>query len=156
MKRTALKRRLFLPTILFVILIPVAFASVRIMQDPIKPWMRPTEWPSNEENNLPPDLKVKGRIVEFTPNSTSTGWVSYHTFPAMIVLNETETLWTSDPSWDNKRSVRVGYDYEDVPNLAVGISVEIYGNWLTITDTPYSFIIIVGPQVNGSYVKPIP
>jgi len=156
MKYTDLKSRRLLPIVIVVMLVPAALAGAKIMSDPIKPWMKPTEWKATEGNIVEPNLKVRGLIVEFVPNYSSTGgWVSYHIFPAMIMLNETETLWISNPSWDNLKSVRVGYDYEDLPDLALGMSVEVYGYWVQITDTPYSFMIFVGPPVNGSYLKPL-
>lgn len=139
------------------ILVSASFAVIYrdVLQDAFPLWgPRPTEWIMKTD----PNLKVRGIIEEIKLNHRRDGFTSYHRFPAVILLNETETLWTSVPlMWENKTRVMVGYDYRDVGlhNFSVGIQVEVSGYWFSISDAPYSNMIVVGPLIYGSYVKPL-
>jgi len=110
--------------------------------------------------NMPtdPNVKVRGTIEELRLNHRIGDGLSFHRFPAYMLLNNSVTLWTSEDAWNNRTLVRVGYDYTEVAvhNFSVGMTVEVEGYWLPIIDhSPYVGMIIVGPLIYGSYVKPL-
>lgn len=105
-----------------------------------------------------PNVKVRGTIEELKLNYRIGDGLSFHRFPAYMLLNNSVTLWTSEDAWNNRTLVRVGYDYTEVAvhNLSAGVTVEVEGYWLPLIDhSPYVGMIIVGPLIYGSYVKPL-
>ena len=60
-----------------------------VLEDAFPLWgPRSTEWIMKTD----PNLKVRGIIEEIKLNHRRDGFTSYHRFPAVILLNETETL----------------------------------------------------------------
>ena len=110
------------------------------------------------------NLTLKGVVTSIDRDYVSRGMVytNYHIFRYFIRLNITEVVWTSEDYlnssivgdtifWDNSTSV--GYDYLDSPQLAIGQEIECKGFYLGVTDLCFSFILTVGPSVNGSYLR---
>ncbi len=123
---------------------------------PIEWWMRRWEWSSELTFNS--TLTVRGVISEILPDYVAVGFgAHYYILPAVFILNVTETIWTSDefgvPSWKFRAQVRIAYDYKDASQFSVGQYIEARGWWEGIYDTRFSMMLVVGPRVNGSYVK---
>jgi len=170
MKQDVSRWRRFLPVIVVVMLIPTVLAGVKIMTDPIKPWMGQENWSNLAPRNA--TVTVRGIVKEVELNHISYGLASYHIFPAVIILNITEVVWMSDEVhaflnkeinntfynsfWKVGNLRSIGHDFKDVPNLTEGELIEASGYWLYTTDSAYSMKLVVAPNVNGSYVKPIP
>jgi len=105
-----------------------------------------------------PNVRVRGTIQELKLNHRIGDGLSFHRFPAYMLLNNSVTLWTNEDAWNNRTLVRVGYDYAEVAvhNFSVNMTVEVEGYWLPIIDhDPYIGMIVVGPLIYGSYVKPL-
>jgi len=156
----SLKRAYILSVVFAGILIPVSSVGVRILQDPIKPWMHREEWSdivAQDPYFGNTTLIVRGVIIDVALNRTMFGYMSYHTFPALITLNLTEVIWVDSGVWRarNKTVISVGYDFAETPNVTVGGSYEVRGFWLSITDSAYSYTLVVAPSVKGSYIKPL-
>ena len=114
------------------------------------------------------NLSVRGTVISVETNRKSDGFglTSYHIFRLYIHVNITEIVWAKDGltrwntvSYANNtvnggRSIIVGYDNLDNPQLAVGQNVECKGYYVPVTDTPYSFKITVSQSINGSFLKP--
>lgn len=164
------KRRLLI--IVFIVeLIPVAFAGLKIMENCIGPWMhkeltgRPINWWMRRwewncsEFPYNSTLAVRGIISEILTNYVTHGLgIHYYILPAVFTLNVTETIWISDKyvtSWKHPTQVLIAYDYKDVSQFSVGQHVETHGWWECTYDTTFSMMLVVGPCVNGSYVKAI-
>jgi len=160
MKIASLKTKRLLLLILAGVLIPASLVGAKILQDPIKPWMHEEDWSRIVAYDLycgNSTLIVRGIVSSVVLNHTGFGYVSYHTFPALITLNLTEAVWINDGVWDEKHRavITVGYDFPEVPNLTVGGSYEVSGFWLSITDSAYSYKLVVAPSIKDSYIKPL-
>jgi hypothetical protein len=168
-KIKALTRRQLLPIICAVALIPLGFAGVKILTDPIKPWMSQENWVDLASRNA--SLTVRGIIKEVELNHISYGYVGYHIFPALIILNVTEVVWMNDEvSWFLATEINntfynsfwkagnprmIGYDLKEPLSLTQGDYVVASGYWVYTTDSAYSMTLVIAPNVNESYIKPV-
>ncbi len=119
------------------------------------------------------NLAVKGVITSIQNNFKVDGMVmgSYHIFHSYVRLNITDILWVgpdlaewisyvneSNPSsYENNilnglKSIGIGYDNLNSPQISIGQTVECKGDYVATTDSPYSFKINVSPAINGSYL----
>jgi len=110
--------------------------------------------------NMPtdPNVRVRGTIQELKLNHRIGDQLSFHRFPAYMLLNNSVTLWTDEETWNNRTLVQVGYDYMEVAvhNFSVNMTVEVEGYWLPLIDHyPYTGMVVVGPLIYGSYMKPL-
>jgi len=125
--------------------------------------------PSLEKDHS--NIAARGIIAEIQPNFTSYGLgpphvKPYHVFPAVVVVNMSQILWTSDninsslEYWKNPhslgvqlRDVPLAYDAADFPDLRTGQAIEFSGFYEDITDNVNSFFITISPSINSSYLK---
>lgn len=114
-----------------------------------------------------PNVLVRGVVTSIEENYKSKGYVGYHIFRFYITLNITETAWINEDTADSpdfsteNKTIRgsniicIGYDNLDNPQLSIGQTVECKGFYLSITDSPFSFTIIVAPSISESYLEPL-
>jgi hypothetical protein len=109
------------------------------------------------------NLSVRGTITSIEHNYKTQGMVinSYHVFRLFIQLNINEVVWTNESylvsgndTVFGSKSINVGYDNLDSPQLVLGQEVECKGFYFGATDSPYSFVLTVAPSVRESYLKP--
>jgi len=113
------------------------------------------------------NLSVSGEIISIEDNYRVDGFWdgSYHIFRSYIRLNITDIEWVDNNladwvviSYENNtvngwNTIGIGYDNSDNPQFAVGQAIECKGYYVPHTDTPYSYIITISPNINESYLK---
>lgn len=108
-----------------------------------------------------PNLTLRGVITEVRLNYEVNDGYYYHIFPAYIVMNITEFVWSNEiwPTsdyWQQQGSVVIYFEKTVVPNLAVGQGVEVCGYYNTWReDSFYNDKLSVTPSISESYVKPL-
>jgi hypothetical protein len=156
-----LGKRKWLLIIAVVLVAVVLAAGVMWQQELVASHMYPRQ--ALHENS---NLSVKGIVLSIEENYARQGYgyTAYHYFRYYIRLNITEVVWLSDDlsevlgsSWNGTSSegriIGIGYEY-DAPEVEVGQNVECRGYYVSVTDTPYSYIITVAPTVSESFLKP--
>jgi hypothetical protein len=161
------KRRWLLPTLISVVVVSAVLIGVFI-------WVESTsvQWilvPSLESDHS--NIAARGVITEIHWNYTSYGFGTetrrpYHVYPALVVINISQVLWTTDGVHDSLtywkyppyekppfRDICLAYDASDVPDVAVGQDVDFCGYYVQYTDSPDSFLVVISPSVNGSYLR---
>jgi hypothetical protein len=122
------------------------------------------------------NLAVRGTVASVEENYEAQGLAvtSYHVYRFLIRINITEIVWfggdmeyyfsenfsdsnsfsIEDKTLNGFKTVGIGYDNPDEPNLQIGQAIECKGYYIGVTDAPGSFLITVSPSINGSYLKP--
>lgn len=153
------KRNVFL--VVAVAIVAIIVLAYAINQELVSEHMYPRD--TIHENS---NLWIRGTVASIEENHKSQGLAinNYHIFRFYVQLNITEIVWISNDLADwiafsagnntinNQSSIGIGYDNPNDLQLLIGQTVECKGYYLPVTDTPYSFIIIVAPRVNGSYM----
>lgn len=122
--------------------------------------LSPENWSRTADSNL----TVQGLITRIELNRKFEGFTAYHVFPAVIRINITQVVHvdndfqTEQIPWDNKTwngspSLTIAYDQPYLLNLQMGQLIECRGHYISITDSAYSFKILVSNYVNDSYIK---
>ena len=113
------------------------------------------------------NLSVEGVIISIENNYRMDGFGPgvYHIFHSYIRLNLTDIIWVDNDLTDwitidyenytvnGWRTISIGYDNLNSPQLAVGQTIECKGYYVPHTDTPYSYIITVSPSISESYLS---
>ena len=97
-------------------------------------------------------------------NHKSEGFTTYHVFPAAIVINitqvvrvdedfQTENIQWDNTTWNGFSSLTIAYDQPYSLNLQIGQPVECRGYYISITDSAYSFKVVVSSYIHESYIK---
>jgi len=161
-KRSSGKRKWSLVTAVAVIAVLIVVLALVINNELVTKHMYPQDTIHENSNVL-----VRGVVTSIEENYKSKGFVGYHIFRFYITLNITGIAWinedtadSTDFSTENKaihgsNIVGIGYDNLDNPQLSIGQTVECKGFYLSITDSPYSFKIMVAPSISESYLEPL-
>lgn len=110
------------------------------------------------------NLTVQGIITKIELNHKSEGFTTYHVFPAAIVINitqvvrvdedfQTENIQWDNTTWNGFSSLTIAYDQPYSLNLQIGQPVECLGYYISITDSAYSFKVVVSSYIHESYIK---
>ncbi|MCW3994806.1 MAG: hypothetical protein NWE98_01490 [Candidatus Bathyarchaeota archaeon] len=110
-----------------------------------------------------PNLTIVGTINSVSYNHEVNTGYSYHIFPAYITLKMQSIVWSSNELSNQtfacdylsqKKELTVYYEKTDVPSLTVGQQVQVCGYYrMWFEDSIYSDVLVVSPNVNGSYVN---
>jgi hypothetical protein len=110
------------------------------------------------------DTTVRGVVTGIYLNhEVNTYGISYHIFPALIIVNVTEVVQVGK-TWEGTRTLTEGelpenmtvaYDKPDVPSVTVGQRVEASGvfDMPAEDEWPYSWKLVIATEIDGSYVR---
>ncbi len=115
------------------------------------------------ESRRDSNLTVQGIITKIELNHKSEGLTTYHIFPAVIVINitkvvrvnedfQTENIKWNNTAWNGFQTLTIAYDQPYSLNLQIGQLIECRGYYVSVTDSAYSFKLILSPYVNESYI----
>jgi hypothetical protein len=94
---------------------------------------------------------VEGFVKAVRYNVERGGWV-HGRFKAVYLINITGVMQGPDEQL-LAHDWKVTYNYTDVPDIAVGDGVEVYGYFRPEIEGPESSAINVGPKYPGSYIQ---
>jgi hypothetical protein len=108
------------------------------------------------------NLTVKATVSEIRYNHEVNTGYSYHIFRAYLCINVTKLMWEGESKsnetsaawyWQN-RTVVVGYDKINPPQLATGQQIEVNGYLCCLVeDSLYSGMLIVTPNMDEGYIR---
>lgn len=140
---------------LILIIIVVVSASIYRYLNPLIP----ENWTREVDSNL----TVQGIITKIELNHKSEGFTTYHMFPAVVVINitqvvrvdedfQTENIRWNNTTWNGSPILTIAYDQPYSLNLQIGRLIECRGYYVSVTDSAYSFKLIISPHNNESYI----
>ncbi|MGB9853660.1 MAG: hypothetical protein ACPLRY_02490 [Candidatus Bathyarchaeales archaeon] len=142
-------------TIILIITITVSIGIYRYLNP-----LSPENWTRTADSNL----TVQGIITKIELNHKSEGFSTYHVFPAVIVINitqvvrvdedfQTENIQWDNTTWNSFPTLTIAYDQPYLLNLQTGQLIECRGRYISITDSAYSFKVIVSSYIQESYIR---
>ncbi len=124
------------------------------------------EWLATYHGDSVPNITLKGEVVEAAYNREVNIGHSYRIVPLYIILRVSDVLAESSELWENLAAansyfLRLEYitvycEKSELPSVKVGQFVEVNGHWTGwLEDSLYSLRLVVLPDVNDSYLKPL-
>ena len=110
-----------------------------------------------------PNVVLRGTVTSFALNyEVNTGY-SYIVLPAYVTFYVTEIVWSNSTYLGainyedlNHKELVLYYEKTAVPELSVGQQFEFKGMYCRwVEDSWYSYKLVVSPDINGSYLKPL-
>ena len=142
-------------TLIIVITVVVSVGIYRYLNP-----LSPENWTRTVDSNL----TVQGIIIKIELNHKSEGFTTYHIFPAVIVINitqvvrvdedfQTENIQWDNTTWNGSPILTIAYDQPYSLNLQIGQLIECRGYYISITDSAYSFKVIISSYIHESYLR---
>lgn len=153
------KKRLLIASVVMLLVLVLALAALQVPR--FIEGMYPQVAIRPDDSNL----TIRGVINSVEENHKAEGMGAYHVFRYYLSANISEIVWTEDnlANWINDsgnellsvgKTVEIGYDYSDKPQLVIGQMIECKGFYQAVTDSPQSLRITIAPDISGSYLKP--
>ncbi|MEM2111232.1 MAG: hypothetical protein QXX08_05065 [Candidatus Bathyarchaeia archaeon] len=107
---------------------------------------------NNSESN--PDTLIRGIVKKIQYEYKGNFLGGTYKLPALITVILNETIMKSESfTREINQLVDVSYNYSVMPKCRVSDVIEVYGLWVSLLDVSASLTILVGGNVNGSYLR---